>query len=309
MKLYTPLLCLSALFLRAQVVPPAASATPAPETVLATIEGKKLTFGELQNYLSAMDPERQKAALQNRTELVRQYAMMKHLVAMADNDKLDRKSPYKEALESSRMQILTNARINEEYLALPVSADDQTKFYENNKVRYSEVKLKVIYLSFASNPGAADSKSKVRSEAEARTKIESVLKEIRSGADFEKLVTQYSEDDKSKEKKGDFGTLRKSDNLPEEIRSVVFTLAKDQVSEPVRQRNGFYLFKAETVSTRPYEDVRSDIYTELKNVRMKEWLDGLSKSIPVKIEYPSFFEKNSVSPAAIGQLSTPPAVR
>lgn len=317
MKLTTLLLCLTAIALRGQVaVPPApAPATPSPETVIATVDGKKLTFGELQSYLSALDPDRQKAALQNRTALVQQYALMRHLAALADQAKLDQKSPYKEALASNRLQILTNAQINEQYLTTVVTADDQQKFFEQNKDRYSQVKLKVIYVSFVTNPSAVDLKSgKSRPEADAKAGIEGLSKDLRGGADFLKLVKEYSEDEKSKAANGDFGAVRKSDNLPEEIRSVVFKLKKGEVSEPVRQRNGYYLFKAEDVSLRPYSEVKDDIYTELKNIRMGEWMDKLSKSIPVKIEDQSFFTEappasNSVAPAPLAKPPSPQIVK
>ena len=313
MKFMTLLLCLPAIFLQAQVAQPPAAATPSPETVIATVEGRKLTFGELQSYLSALDPDRQKAALQNRTELVRQYALMKHLATLADQAKLDQKSPYKEALASSRLQILTQAQINEQYLTTVVTAEDQQKFFEQNKDRYSQVKLKVIYVSFVTSPSAADLKSgKSRTEADAKTKIESLSKDLRGGADFLKLVKEYSEDEKSKAQNGDFGTVRKSDNLPEEIRSVVFKLKKGEVSEPVRQRNGYYLFKAEDVSARPYSEVKDDIYTELKNIRMAEWMDKLAKSIPVKIEDQSFFTEAppaSTAPAPLAKPPSPPVVK
>ncbi len=317
MKAFTLLLCLSAFTLRGQVAaPPApAPATPSPETVIAIVEGNKLTFGEIQSYLSALDPQRQKAALQNRTELVREYALMKHLATMADQAKLDQKSPYKEALASSRLQILTNAQINEQYLTTVVTAQDQQKFFEENKDRYSQVKLKVIYVSFVANPGAADLKSgKSRTEAEAKAKIEGLSKDLRAGADFSKMVKEYSEDEKSKAQNGDFGTLSRSDNLPEEIRSVVFKLKKGELSEPVRQRNGFYLFKAEDVSMRPYAEVKDDIYTELKNIRMREWFDKLSKSIPVKIEDQSFFSavpaaSNSAAPAPLAKPPSAPPLK
>ncbi|MDQ6665633.1 MAG: peptidylprolyl isomerase [Acidobacteriota bacterium] len=302
MKFIFPLLFVSALVLPGQVAgPPApakpAASTPSPDTVIATVEGKKLTLGELQSYLSALDPQRQKIAMRDPAELVRQYAVMKHLVAVAEQSKLDQKSPYKEALASNRMQVLTNAQLNEEFLSLPVTHEEQLKFYNDHKDRYTEVKLKVIYIPFvaklpASDSPASDPKGKsFRTEAEAKTKIEGILKEIRGGADFIQLAKQYSEDDKSKSQDGDFGTLHKSDNLPEEIKSVVFQLTKGDVSEPVRQRNGFYLFKAEAIAMQPFEQVETDIFNELKNTRMREWLDKLGKSIPVKVEDPSFFAR------------------
>ncbi|MDQ2946192.1 MAG: peptidylprolyl isomerase [Acidobacteriota bacterium] len=169
---------------------------------------------------------------------------MKHLVAIAEKSKLDQKSPYKEALAGNRMQVLTNAQLNEVYLNLAVTHEDQLKFYAGNKDRYAEVKLKVIYIPFVTNPTTADSQGKsFLAEAEAKAKIEDILKEIRGGADLVQLAKRYSKDDKSKSQNGDFGTLRKSDNLPEEIRSVVFNLKKGDVSEPVKSTQRILSFQ------------------------------------------------------------------
>ncbi|MDQ2946191.1 MAG: hypothetical protein M3Y27_09675 [Acidobacteriota bacterium] len=40
---------------------------------------------------------------------------------------------------------------------------------------------------------------------------------------------------------------------------------------------------------RPFNEVETDVFNELKNSRMREWLDKLGKSIPVKVGDQSFF--------------------
>ena len=60
-----------------------------------------------------------------------------------------------------------------------------------------------------------------------------------------------------------------------------------------KQRNGFYLFRAEEVGVRPYAEVKDDIYTELKQTHLKEWIDGMTKSIPLKIENDAFMAPNA----------------
>ncbi len=42
-------------------------------------------------------------------------------------------------------------------------------------------------------------------------------------------------------------------------------LKKGDVSEPLKQPNGFYLLRAEEVTVRPLSEVRDDIYNDLKN--------------------------------------------
>src|ERR1700682_2317280 len=76
---------------------------PAPETVIATIDGKQLTFGELENYMHGMPAQGQQNAMRNRKQFIQQFALMQRLSAMAEKAKLDQQSPYKEALAFNRM--------------------------------------------------------------------------------------------------------------------------------------------------------------------------------------------------------------
>jgi parvulin-like peptidyl-prolyl isomerase len=115
------------------------------------------------------------------------------------------------------------------------------------------------------------------------------VKEIKGRADFAKLVAENSEDATSKAKGGDFGAFSRSDNVPEAIRSVVFTLKEGEVSAPVRQPNGFYIFRAESISQKPFQEVVGQIVTELKNGHLREWLDTTTKSIDIKYDDEQFF--------------------
>jgi parvulin-like peptidyl-prolyl isomerase len=56
------------------------------------------------------------------------------------------------------------------------------------------------------------------------------------------------------------------------------------VSDPVRQPNGFYIFRAEAISPKPFPEVQAQIYTELKNAKLKEWMDSNTKSLNIKFE-------------------------
>ncbi len=279
----------------AQVAAPPAD--PAPDTVLATIDGKKLTYGELQRYLDGLGPDNKKAALEDRKSLVEQYALMTKLVEIAEKEKLPEQTPYREVLEASRRQILAQAEYQNQYLHLVVTAGDQKKFYDEHKEDYTQVQLQVLYLGFVNDApqGALGSGKKYRTEEEAKKQIESIRQQIHSKEDFIKLVKQYSEDEASKAKNGEYGTMKKSDNLPVDIKAVIFNLKQGEVSQPVPQRNGFYLFRAEVVGLRPYDEVRDEIYNKLKETRLQEWMLKTQKDISIKIENPAFFAQKGNS--------------
>jgi len=273
------------LFSQAQAPAP----TPAPDTVLAIVDGKKLTYGELEAYLTALGPQKKAAALANPRELLNQYAFQARLVELAEKDKLDQQSPYKEALEVSRRALLTEAEIDHKAMHTLVTAEDQKNFYESHKDRYTEVKLQVLFLGFTSDAVAKENPKKYRNQAQAKALALKLRAEAKTGADFVRLVKQYSEDESSKSKNGEYGTVKLSDNLPADIKTAVFALKQDQVSEPVPQQNGYYLFRAENVGVRPYEKVKDDIFTELRDGRVSQWMTETQKSIPIKIENEAFF--------------------
>ncbi|MBI2680117.1 MAG: peptidylprolyl isomerase, partial [Candidatus Solibacter usitatus] len=179
--------------------------------------------------------------------------------------------------------------------------DEQQKYYEANKDRYSAVKVKVIYIPFSANPVAGADGNKPLTEAEAKTKAEALLQEIRGGADFVKLVKEHSRDTASVAKDGDIGVLTPADNLPEPIKTAVFKLKQGEVSDPVRQPNGYYLFKAQEITAKSFAEVRDQVYDEIQKQRMQAWMDATNKSLVITYDNEAFFA--APAPAA----ATPPA--
>lgn len=288
---YIPLLvCLPVL---AQPNSPKAPAPPdlPPDTVVASFgNGQKLTIEELKKFVSVLPPQMQQMALRDRKNFVQQYALMHRLAELATQAKLDQQSPTKEQLEFNRIYVLMNAELNDALSNIIVPAADQQRFYDSNKDRFAQVKVKVLYVSFASKPPASGDSKKYLSEAEAKAKIEKLRGEIAAGADFVKLVKAHSEDTTSAAKDGDFGTIRRTDKIPDTIRDAIFALKPGQVSEPVRQPNGYYLFRAEEITVRPYNEVREEIQNDLRQARFKEWMDQTTRSLNVKIENDAYFK-------------------
>ncbi|MBL8222314.1 MAG: peptidyl-prolyl cis-trans isomerase [Bryobacterales bacterium] len=191
----------------------------------------------------------------------------------------------------ARMQILSQALIEERSQITDIPMDEQKKFYEQRKDSFTMAKLKLIYVPFAAgNAAAAAGAKKVLTEPEALAKAEALVKQARGGGDFVKLVKENSEDPISKEKDGDFGPIRRGDQLPEAIKQTVFSLRPGDTSEPVRQPNGYYVFRLVEMTPQAFEEVQSTLLTELKNVRLKAWLDGQAKSVELKVERQDFFD-------------------
>ncbi len=272
----------------------------APDTVVATVDGKPVTAAELQGLYRTVGPQVQQNAARDPAAFLRQYAMLKRLSDYAEKQKLDQQSPYREALAAGRMQILYQAAIQHTYENIPVSPEDQKKFYEANHDRWVQARVKVIYIPFSDNPAAAAGEKKPLSEKEARAKAESIVKQLRAGADFVKMVREHSQDPTSAEKDGDFPPISKSDQIPDAVKQAVFALKKGEISDPVRAPNGFYIFRAEEITTKPYEAVKDEIFNEIKLARLREFLDSIQKGVQIKIENEAFFRQTPANQGSSG---------
>src|SRR4051794_14476520 len=84
------------------------------ETVIATFDdGATMTMGEFKRIYAVLPPENQKQAMANRQGFLEQWALMRKLAKMAQDEQLDKLSPSKESLEYYRLAILSQAKMDE----------------------------------------------------------------------------------------------------------------------------------------------------------------------------------------------------
>jgi len=274
-------------------------AQPKPEPAVATVNGKKMTAADIESVLRGLPPNMLATFQRDKKAFLQQYALLLYLEAEARKAKIEQASPAKERLAYARTQVLVQSLLEDVNNKLPVTLEDQQKHYEANKAKYAQAKVKVIYVSFSSTPlkQTDPNAKKILTEAEAKAKAEDLVKQIRGGADFVQLVKAHSEDATSAAKDGDFGAISQSDNLPEPVKTVIFTLKKGEVSDPVRQPNGFYIFRVEETAQQPFDKVRDDIFKELKERGFQQWFENARKQVSVTFDNEEFF-KSEPPPAA-----------
>jgi peptidyl-prolyl cis-trans isomerase C len=254
---------------------------PDQTTIAVFDDGVKLTMADFKKIFAVLPPDNRALVLRDRKSFLQQWAFMRKLAHMGEEAKLDQASPAKEQLEYYRLMILSQAKLADAANSTTVEPAEIVKFYDTDKERFKEVRVKAIYVSFGKG-------GKAPTEDEAQAKAAKLLADIRGGADFVKLVKENSDDETSKAKDGDFATLRRSDNIPDAIRTAVFSLKQGEVSEPVRQPNGFYLLRAEEVHYRPLSQVRDEIFTELKQRNYSQWLAQTNGDTKVEFTSPAF---------------------
>ena len=275
----------------------AAPATPnLPETtVVATFDdGSKMTMGDFNAIVAVQPPEAQQLAKMNPKQFIQWWAGMRKLTRMAEEEKLDQKPDIKAQLEYAHAAILAQVKLNSVLNAIAPTSDEVQKYYDSHKERFLQVKVKAIYIAFGD---AVPSGKPAMTEAQARAKTESLLAQIRKGADFVKLAKENSDDETSRDNDADFATFRPKDNIPDAIRTAVLNLKQGDVTEPVQQANGFYLLKASEVSFTPLEQVSNDLTLEIRQQQYSAWLKSHNDSL--KVQYPNAaFPPDGPGPAA-----------
>ncbi len=267
----------------------AATPAPAPDTVVAEVNGKKYTAADLDRLIDMLPAQYQQAA-RSRPQLLGQVFLMQRLAEDAEKGGLDQKAPFKGQLEMQRMQVLSTAELSDVQNTMKITEEDQQKYYKDNLDKFKEVKVRVIYIAFNPTPGkAAAGGKKLLTEAEAKAKIEDVATQIKGGADFGKLARDISDDKASAAKDGDFGVMKRDSPYPEPIKTAVFALKQGEVSAPIREANGFYLIRAEEINQRSFTDSVMQVIQAVKQAKFQEWLKGMQSQYSVKIEDPAYF--------------------
>jgi len=266
--------------------------------VVAVVRQRKVTAGELRTLLRGASPQIQENLRANPKQFLVELARMNALVEYAEREKLPEKSPYREQLDWVRSDLLSQAILNDFNLRNPATAEEERQYYETHRDDFIEARVKVIYLSFAADPKARSSDGrKYRREEEALAEIESLRKQILEGADFVALARKHSEDAASRAKDGDLGVIRRKDQVPDRIKEAIFSLKPGQVSEVVRQPNGFYLFRVEEIRTRTLDEVRDEVNREVQSAKFQNWFDGIRKSVAVTYESEEYFRRPESTPA------------
>ena len=264
--------------LAAQLAPPNSS----PERVVATVEGMKITAGELHQFYSGLPSNVQFYYGQNRKEFVERYALVRKLAAAATAAKLDQQTPYKQQLETARINILMQAQVDSLSNKELVSDEEQQAYYKEHPDEFTHARISGIFVAAATE--------------DAKAKAAAMVQKLRGGEDFAKFAKENSEDKPSAERSGDLGYLAKNGNYPPAAMKIIFALKPGEISEPVELETGQWVFRMEEIHTKDYDSVKDDIFQNLKQKALVAWMDKVRKSISVKVEDEAYFKVAQPSP-------------
>jgi peptidyl-prolyl cis-trans isomerase C len=284
--------------------PPAQSAAPAqpkgpvavarqdPKRVVAVINGQNITAEEALRQLQAL-PQNELQQFQRSggglTSALQQIYLMRHLSDLATQEHLDQQEPWKSQLEFAHSNMLAQAYVNEISSKVNPSAAEIKSYYDQHPQEFQEAKLSAIIVNFTP-PGttAPPNMPGARTEAQAKTKADDLVKKIRGGADFAALAKTDSDHKASANKGGELGVFT-PERLPKEISDPVFKLKPGEITDPIREASGYYILKVDSIDKKTFENAQSAIVAQLKSDQVRRTLDQQSDQYKVQVQDSDFF--------------------
>ena len=175
----------------------------------------------------------------------------------------------------------------------PVGAGEVKKYYEDNIDQYSmpeQVRASHILL-----------KTEGKDEAEVKKQAEELLAKVKGGADFAELAKKFSEDEGSRDRGGDLDFFGREQMVPE-FSEAAFSLEPGQVSDLVKSNFGYHIIKVaekRPASTRPFEEVRTQIEDQLKWERVQKEAERRAADLAGGLKSPADFDSLQPQPGIV----------
>jgi hypothetical protein len=275
--------------------------------VVANIGGKPITAKQALDMLKPLSPEDRKRFETNLSGLLQQIYMENALADQATKMNLDQQSPWKEQLQLTRMNILTQAYITKMSSSASVTQDPRA-YYDAHTGDFDQLKISGILVAF-NPPGTPASGAAIqRTDAQALEKANDLEKKIKAGGDFSALARTDSDHQQSSTRGGDLGTITMSDpNLTPDIKNALTKLQPGQVSEPVKIPGGYYIFKLESRNKISFEQARASIIQKLQNDKSRTVVEQERDKYKIQVQDQDFFTASSAPAANIPSLQRPVA--
>jgi peptidyl-prolyl cis-trans isomerase SurA len=139
--------------------------------------------------------------------------------------------------QTLQQQLFQKLRQDQKLTAAPVSEAEVDSFFQASKDQMKRLPATVTYRQIVITP-----KASAHADSMALAKAESLLVEIRKGADFAQVAKRESMDPGSKEQGGDLGWHRRGEFVPTFDR-VYFALRPGQVSPVIKTTFGYHIIK------------------------------------------------------------------
>ena len=266
-----------------------------PDNVIATINGRKFTFGEFEKLTQILSPQMKALAAKDPGQFLKQIAISEMLLKEAEKLKVDQMTPWRDQLEMVRRDVLSKAVITHKSEVTKVAPEDVRKYYDGNLEWFREARVRVIFVSRASfEQRLADGKVLgAKSVEEMKARAEKVLKLAREGQNFVDLAKEYSDDrDSAEQNEAMLATpIRANDDgIPKNMRDAVLKAEVGRIVGLLEHETGWYVFKVESNAVPSFAEAKGPVEKRLRDAAVQRWVDEMQTRASVTIDNQGFWD-------------------
>lgn len=273
-----------------------------PDEVVLTVGDTKLTAAQFDLLLRSLPPDAAQAlTAMGKKGFAERYVNLLSLAKEGEKRKVDQSEAFQQMASFQRLMLLGQLTLNEIVTTMgEISSDEVSYYYTAHQNEFQQLSLRGIYIPFeppdaaaapaqAKAPPAKTAKPKL-TDAEAKAKANSLKLRIQAGEKIADLAKKES-DHPTAAKGGDFGWVRRSQFGPQ-IDNVIFALDVNQVSVPVKDRFGYFIFEVEQKRNQPLDEVKPAIENALRQQKLGEALGKVQAQYAVEYN-PRYFVESA----------------
>jgi peptidyl-prolyl cis-trans isomerase C len=257
--------------------------------VVAKVGGSVLTKADFESLVSYYSVERKKDLSKDekfKKDLLDILVKRMALAAEARKKGIDKKADVKNLISIYTNGILMTELLKAEVTdKVKIDDADLEVYYKTHESEFKHPQLvRVRHILIKATKDMSD-----EDKAKAKKKAEDLLAKIRSGEDFEKLASEFSEDDGSKARGGDLGFLQ-MDSLPKPFEKVAISLKPGEVGGPVETSAGYHIIKMEEMKDAGVwplenvkEQVREKVLRQIVNGKAKEYVEKVVQESKIEV--------------------------
>ena len=260
----------------AQAATPAANTAAAPDSVVASVNGKPITQGDLA--IASDDPALSLPGVdeaQKKTLLVDYMVDLRVGAQAAEAAKVGDTPEFKRKLAYFRDKLLLDDYLEQEAKRAVTPEAEHAIYEQTVKLMKPEEEVHARHIL-------------VDDEAEAKK----IAARIKGGEDFAKVAAETSKDPGSKAEGGDLGWFTKERMVPD-FATAAFAMKGGQVSDPIKTQFGWHVIKVEEKRTKP-----QPTFDELKEQIDQHLIRKSQQDMILKLRSDAKIERTDAAPAA-----------
>ncbi|MEE8116276.1 MAG: peptidylprolyl isomerase [Gemmatimonadales bacterium] len=143
--------------------------------------------------------------------------------------------------QMQKLNLIQSLRDRGDLRQVPPTEAEMQRYFEETRDQQPKRPASVTFRQIIIQPEASP-----EAEAEARARADSVLAELRNGADFATAARRFSDDSTTREQGGELGWFRRG-RMVREFERIAFRLRPGQISNLVRTPFGFHIIQVQRV--------------------------------------------------------------